>query len=490
MSLVSSSTASSARRSGVGLPALVEGVAPGHVGGHRLVVEPGDLGGPALGPHLGAGAQVHLEHGVGEHDRADVAALQHAAAPLVGPLPLAAHQLGSRTPGLAATSDTARDTSGPRISMVASTPSTRTRSAVTSSSTTRASSADRAGVGGVDAPAQGRERDRPVHGPRVEVLEPEPLGQAAGDGRLAGARGPVDRDDLHGQGTLLPRRPALPARRPSSVVPVAGERLGHAVGVRDLDARRPAGRAGRSSSPCGGRRRSRPGPAAGCPGGPRSRRAPRRASMPQRRSSRTTAAMRSVSWPRMKPTPRTRVGPSANTATAARVWAMSGMSDRSTSPSPRRRRRRRPRWWRRRCARRGRPWRPARRRSGRRPARLPAPRPSTVTRPPRWRRRPGSTRRPTRRARPGRRCPGSAPAGTVNTRPPASSAPRRTATPNAAITATVRSTYGRRPGGSSPEPHPARGVGRRQQQARQELAGRVAGHVDLARRRGRRGRPR
>ncbi len=44
-----------------------------------------------------------------------------------------------RTPGLAATSDTARFTSGPRISMVASTPSTVTASAVTSSSTTRAS---------------------------------------------------------------------------------------------------------------------------------------------------------------------------------------------------------------------------------------------------------------------------------------------------------------------------------------------------------------
>ena len=61
--------------------------------------------------------------------------------------------------------------------------------------------------------------------------------------------------------------------------------------------------------------------------GRRSRPRSRRRSMPQRRSSATTAAMRSVSWPRMKPTPRTVVGPSANTATAARVWATSGSCD-------------------------------------------------------------------------------------------------------------------------------------------------------------------
>ena len=103
---------------------------------------------------------------------------------------------------------------------------------------------------------------------------------------------------------------------------------------------------------------------------------------PHRRSSATTAAMRSVSWPRMSPTPRTRVGPSANTATAARVWAMSGMSDMSTSPS---------------AAQRpglpvtvvasavrstGRPWRRAGRRTGRRPGGVAAPSPATVTRPP------------------------------------------------------------------------------------------------------------
>ena len=48
-------------------------------------------------------------------------------------------------------------------------------------------------------------------------------------------------------------------------------------------------------------------------------------------SSVTTAARRSVSWPRMNPTPRTRVGVDANTATAARVRAVSGMAERSAS---------------------------------------------------------------------------------------------------------------------------------------------------------------
>ena len=77
------------------LAALVEGVAAGEVGGHRLVVEVGDLLGAPLGPHLGIGGEVHLELGVGEHDRADVAALEHAAAVGRRPLALAPHHLGA-----------------------------------------------------------------------------------------------------------------------------------------------------------------------------------------------------------------------------------------------------------------------------------------------------------------------------------------------------------------------------------------------------------
>ena len=72
---------------------------------------------------------------------------------------------------------TARLTSGPRISMVASTPSTVTPSARTSSSMSPTIRADLLGLRRVDAAPQRGEGDRPVHGAGVEVLEPEPVGQ-------------------------------------------------------------------------------------------------------------------------------------------------------------------------------------------------------------------------------------------------------------------------------------------------------------------------
>ena len=55
------------------------------------------------------------------------------------------------------------------------------------------------------------------------------------------------------------------------------------------------------------------------------------ASTPHRRSSATSDPMRSVSLRRMNPTPRMRVGESANEATAARVCAVSDQSAMSTS---------------------------------------------------------------------------------------------------------------------------------------------------------------
>src|SRR5918994_7130706 len=67
----------------VSVAALVEGVATRHVGGHGLVVEIGDLRGPALGPNVGPGGQVHLEDRVRKDDRADVTPLQHAATSVV-----------------------------------------------------------------------------------------------------------------------------------------------------------------------------------------------------------------------------------------------------------------------------------------------------------------------------------------------------------------------------------------------------------------------
>ena len=106
--------------------ALVARVTLGDRRRHLLVVEVGDLLVAPPRPHLGDGGEVDLQLGVGEDDRADVAALDHPAAVRLGPRTLTPAHLGAH-PGLAATMLTARVTSGPRISMVASTPSTITR---------------------------------------------------------------------------------------------------------------------------------------------------------------------------------------------------------------------------------------------------------------------------------------------------------------------------------------------------------------------------
>ncbi len=52
--------------------------------------------------------------------------------------------------------------------------------------------------GGLVLAARGSERDRPVHRPRVQVREADPLGDGAGNGRLPGPRGAVD-GDHHGE---------------------------------------------------------------------------------------------------------------------------------------------------------------------------------------------------------------------------------------------------------------------------------------------------
>ena len=255
---MSTSTASPARVSGDALAALVERVAAGDVGGHGLVVEVGDLLRAAGGPHLGPGVEVHLELGVGEHDRADVATLDDAAAVALRPSRAAGRPARRARSALAATELTARVTSGPRISMVASTPSTRTPSSVTSRSTLRARAATGSASAGVDVVAERGEGDGSVHGAGVEVPQTEPFGQQPGHGRLARSGRTVDGDDTHGREA---RRRALggrsPARRRVEQVPVAGEGLGHASGIGDRDARRRGDRAARTPSPSDGRRRSR-----------------------------------------------------------------------------------------------------------------------------------------------------------------------------------------------------------------------------------------
>ena len=160
----------------------------------------------------------------------------------------------------------------------------------------------------------------------------------------------------------------------------AGERLGHARRVEDhgaRDAQAEDGEAHRHPvvvvglDPGRSRRRRR--------GRRRSRRAPPRRRRRTRRSSRTMAAMRSVSLRRMKPMPVTRVGPSAKAATTARVGAVSDRSAQVDGRRPAATRCRGPRCSRRRSRRRS-PSGPGRRRSAGRPARCRRPRPCTRTR--------------------------------------------------------------------------------------------------------------
>src|SRR5205085_1913776 len=56
-----------------------------------------------------------------------------------------------------------------------------------------------------DALLESRQRDRAIHGARVQIGEAERIGDAARDARLAGPGGPVDRHDGH------PRRRARSA---------------------------------------------------------------------------------------------------------------------------------------------------------------------------------------------------------------------------------------------------------------------------------------
>ena len=215
----------------------------------------------------------------------------------------------ARTAGLAATTDTARVTSGPRISMVASIPST----VVTPLGRRRCRASGPARPPGRRRPGRrrpGARRRRPTGTWRRCRGTP-----GRGARRRPGRRwtcptrpGPsmaMTRSDI-GRGTYRSGR-RLP--EPIEHVEEPGERLGHAAGVGDDGARRAEPEDRRSSSPCGGRRRSRRGPASATPAGRTTKPSvSSSASTPQRRSSVTMAAMRSVSLRRMNPIPVTRVG--------------------------------------------------------------------------------------------------------------------------------------------------------------------------------------
>ena len=118
-----------------------------------------------------------------------------------------------RTPGLAATAETARLTSGVRMASVTSCPSITTRR-----SHLEAGGRGHAGhgrlIGRVDPLVEDAPGHGPVHGPGVEPVEPEALGQCLGDGGLARAGRAVDGDErpAHGRSSAASVATAAPAR--------------------------------------------------------------------------------------------------------------------------------------------------------------------------------------------------------------------------------------------------------------------------------------
>ena len=192
--------------------------------------------------------------------------------------------------------------------MVASTPSTSTRRRSTSRSTS-GPPGDGVGVVGVDAPAQGGERRRP--GTWHPCRGARGRGARRGGGRRWTCPTPA------GPSMAITLTAARPYRAPATASSSDAPRSRGTSWPRSRGRRSrcpgPAGRAGRSSSPCGGRRRSRPGPR---------RRRPGRTTKPSGRSSASTPQPPQLGrpprrsgrspWPRMKPMPVTRVGPSAN----------------------------------------------------------------------------------------------------------------------------------------------------------------------------------
>ena len=140
-----------------------------------------DLGDPALGAHPRRRREVQLQRGVGEHDRCRCRGPRSRRRRARRPTAAGGARSSSRTALLAATALTASVTSRPRISAVASTPSTTTPSSPTAS-VERLGQRRRPPASSVtgDAAAQGGERHRPVHRPGVEVLEPEPARRAPG----------------------------------------------------------------------------------------------------------------------------------------------------------------------------------------------------------------------------------------------------------------------------------------------------------------------
>src|SRR5215216_801966 len=169
-------------------------VAKPEVGGKRVAADVGPLELPALGADVRIGVEVDLHAGVRRDDRADVAALDHGVAE-VGELALpAAHDeahFGVPRDDRDEAVDlrltyrfgdvVARDRDRPVLVQV-----------------------DRVVVGEltqsqplleIEGTLDREPGDGPVHGARVQIPEPETLGEPARDGALSGSGGPVDRND-------------------------------------------------------------------------------------------------------------------------------------------------------------------------------------------------------------------------------------------------------------------------------------------------------
>jgi hypothetical protein len=124
--------------------------------------------------------------------------LDHAAAVLLGPLPLSVAQLGPHTRIGGHDADGAGDLRTPDLEeSVHAVDGHRGVDHVHSRVLGQRGVA--LGVVDLDAAAQGGARHGAVHGPGVQVVEVEPAGEGAGHGRLPRPRRAVDRYDSHGR---------------------------------------------------------------------------------------------------------------------------------------------------------------------------------------------------------------------------------------------------------------------------------------------------
>ena len=180
-----------------------------------LVDVAADVAHPPLGAHPRRGGDVELEAGVGEDDRADVSPLDHPAAALghPGPLTLDEHRPHRGVGGDLGDGGRDRPSADVRRRVDAVDDHAGT---VDDDVDVRGHLCDRSQVALGHAALLGGKRHRSVHGPGVEVLEAEPLGQRPPDGALAGAGRAVDGDHQPPIGFVLGQSHDTPTGRPSS----------------------------------------------------------------------------------------------------------------------------------------------------------------------------------------------------------------------------------------------------------------------------------